>query len=321
MERLIYVPQYPAKMRYSEWWLPEFYTEFKKIYDEVIVLGTNYLSKHNNDKSYNTEMFSPINRAMKFETSQMNDYMSLDIRDDDTLFLADISFPGVFCNVLYHRPCPKMYAFCHATSLNKYDYFMPMRQYKKKIEFEHARLFNKIFFGSQYSIDKTGWHNRYIDCKNVALPDSPSNLIYNTGEEKSIDIVSVCRPSIQKVNKRTEKKVEKALGIKIHREEVNSWEEYSSLLTRSKILLVSSKEDTFNLTILDAIRCGCIPIVPNTLCFPEILETPWRYNDVEHLISILSNIIIFDQLSIPEIKCKNKVDNFFEDLCDEMRYL
>ena len=35
MSRLIYVPQYPAPMRYQEWWISEFTKEFKKEYGWV----------------------------------------------------------------------------------------------------------------------------------------------------------------------------------------------------------------------------------------------------------------------------------------------
>jgi hypothetical protein len=323
MSRLIYVPQYPANMRYQEWWLSEFTKEFEKEYDEVEILGLNWLVQNMDyvSSEYDTAMFSPINKAARFETSQMDDYMALDIRDDDTLFLSDISFPGLFCNVLYHKTCPKMYAFCHATSLNKYDYFAPMRKHKKKIELNHAQLFDGIFFGSYYSINKTKWSEKGIKCHRVTLPAPPEDLIkpVHVSDYRDIDIVSVCRPSIQKVNKKLEKKVEQALGIKIHREEVNTWEQYNILLARSKVLLISTKEDTFNYTIMDAIRCGCIPLVPNTLCFPEIVPLYWRYSHAGNLILKLQHIFNDKTFILPEMICQDEVDNFFKNIIKIMK--
>jgi len=313
MSRLIYVPQYPAPMRYQEWWINEFTKEFKKEYDEVIVLGSNYLFKTRLTRQ-STDMFSPINEAINLETIQMNDYMSLNIRDDDTLFLADISFPGLFCNVLYHKRCPKMYAFCHATSLNKYDYFTSIRNYKSKNEKIHASMFDTIFFGSEYSMNKTGWKNGIV----TYLPKPPENIISNTKEEKVINIISVCRPNIQKTNSKLEKHIEKTLGIKIHREEVNTWFEYSSLLSKSKINLISSKEDTFNYSIMDSIRCGCIPIVPNTLCFPEILPRWWRYDNGYELIIKLKQTLHTNDFELPEMFCENQVNNFFKNMIEIM---
>ncbi len=321
MSRLIYVPQYPTELRYQSWWLPEFTKEFKKHYDEVVVLGFDWLWKNHHDGNYDNAMFSPIKKAIEFETAQMNDYMSIDIRDDDTLFLADISFLGLFCNVLYHKQCPKMFAFCHATSLNAYDYFAPMRKYKKKIELEHAKLFDGIFFGSYYSVIKTKWSQKGINCHVVALPDSPDSILkpIKPSNIRPIDLVSVCRSSIQKVNKKLEKKVEKALGKKIYREEVNTWNDYNILLGNSKVLIISTKEDTYNLTILDAIKCGCVPLVPNKLCFPEILPEYWRYNDADDLINKLKHMFEDNHFLLPDVINRDKVDNFFKNIINIMK--
>jgi hypothetical protein len=320
MSRLIFVPQYPAKMRYAEWWLKSFVDEFKKEYDDVIVLGWNYLWKTRVSRQ-SSDMFSPIDESINLETVQMNEYMSLDIRDDDTLFLADISFPGLFCNVLYHKTCPKMYAFCHATSLNAYDYFAPMRKHKKKIELDHAKLFDAIFFGSYYSINKTKWSQKGIRCIRTTLPDSPDDILkpIKPNNLRPIDLVSVCRPSIQKVNKKLEKKIEIALNKKIYRQEVNSWNDYNILLGNSKVLIISTKEDTYNLTILDAIKCGCVPMVPDKLCFPEILPPYWRYKDVDDLINKLKHMFEDNHFLVPDVINRDKVDNFFENVIGEMK--
>jgi len=320
MNRLIYVPQYPAPMRYQEWWISEFTKEFKKEYDEVVVLGSDVLFKRRLTKQQ-LDMFSPIDTSIEFETCQINEYMGLTIHDDDTLFLADISFPGLFCSVLYHKPCPKMFAFCHATSMNAYDYFAPMRKYKKKIEFEHARLFDGIFFGSYYSQIKTKWSQKGINCHVVTLPDSPDSIIkpIKPNNIRPIDLVSVCRPNTQKVNKKLEKKVERALGKKIYREEVNTWNDYNILLGNSKVLIISTKEDTFNLTILDAIKCGCVPMVPDSLCFPEILPEYWRYSSAENLILKLKHMFKDNHFTVPAVICRDKVDNFFENMIKIMK--
>lgn len=315
MRRLIFVPQYPASMRYQEWWLDIFPSEFKKHYDQVIVLGQRYLEDKDNI-SYDREMFSPIGQSIHFETIQINEYMDLHLQPDDTLFLADLSFPGFFSNALYHKQCFNMFAFCHATSLNKHDYFSDVKFSKFKIETAHSEMFDIIFFGSRYSLNKTKWKNGVI----TALPEPPIELIYNTNEyQRDIEILSVCRPSIQKVNLKIERFIEKTLGVKIHRQTVNTWKDYSRLLSRSKILLITTKEDTFNYTILDAVRCGCIPLVPNKLCFPEILPPYWRYDNKEELAAKIFHMLEDDHFIIPEILCQNKIDGFFDTICEVMK--
>ncbi len=313
MKRLIFVPQYPTPMRYPSWWIDQFPMELSSNY-EVITLGKRHLFKTRLTRT-ELNMFSPINNAIDFETVQINEYMNLDLHDDDTLLLADISFPGVFCNVLYHKPCPKMYAYCHATSKNKYDYFAPVRHSKFMAETAHSKLFDGIFVGSEYHQNKLGWNNTHV----VTLPDSPDNIIKPSNNQiRPIDIISVCRTSIQKVNKKLEKKVEKELGIKIHREEVNTWSDYNILLSNSKVMISSSKEDTFNLTILDVIKCGCVPMVPDSLCFPEILSAEWRYKDTYDLINKLSYMFENNHFVVPDIICRDKVDNFYSNIIEIM---
>ena len=67
MSRLIFVPQYPAKMRYQEWWLSEFSKNFWNHYDNVIVLGIRthfgikdqpYSSKIYDENSWNDALKS-----------------------------------------------------------------------------------------------------------------------------------------------------------------------------------------------------------------------------------------------------------------------
>ena len=106
MSRIIYVPQYPAPMRYQEWFITKFEKEFKKYFDEVIVLGKNFIEVRN--VKYG-KIFSPIDVSINYELQQIEEYLKLDIYNDDVLFLADLSFPGFFANVLHHRKPEKCF--------------------------------------------------------------------------------------------------------------------------------------------------------------------------------------------------------------------
>lgn len=334
--RLICALQYPTPMRYQSWWFDELPKHFREYFGEVVVLGLNDLNRivYQND-----EMFSPIDAAIEFEHNQIQDFMSMELREDDALWISDISFPGLFCNVLYHKRPKHVFGYCHATSLNRYDYFQPVRKSKFATETAHSKLFDKIFIGSNYHKNKLGW--KWDNVEVVGLPDPP--VIKRVNCEKRYNVVSVCRPSIQKVNKKLEKKVERALGLKIVRKEVNSWEEYSRFLSESMILLSTTKEDTFNYTIVDAIKCGCIPFAPWGMAFPELIGRPYMYNSADELIKRIG--VILDQTHcydssgyanidlegfsqynpyyycVPQLRCQNLVDNFYENVCESMHEL
>lgn len=313
MSRLIFVPQYPTKMRYQEWWLQEFNHEFKQRFDEVLTLGT--LDKH--IVRGEREMFSPTISSIRFELEQINQYMSLPIRDSDVLFLADISFPGFFANVLHHKKPKKCFAFCHATSLNTYDYFEDVRTSKYPVEHGQSMIFDKIFVGSVYHQEKIKWYNTIV----ARVPKPPFDFFDEVKKnEKIYNFVSVSRPTKQKVDLDLENRVMTKLGAQIRRQDFTTWFEYYEFLSQCRCMIVSSMEETFGYQVMDAIMCGCIPICPNKFSYPELLPREYLYDNEDELVDFLEKkILCSDKTKVPELLCQNEVDNFYETICKEMK--
>ncbi len=309
MSRIIFIPQYPTSMRYQEWWINEFPKQFTKFGFDVYTLGDEKIKV----KRGNTEMFSPINNAIEFECSQIDEYMKLELRDDDIMFIADLSFPGIFMNALFHKRPSKVFSFCHATSINKFDYFEPVREYKYPTETIHAKMCDKVFVGSKYHKNKLNWSNTIV----TYLPFPPFKAFPN--EEKTIDIISASRPTPQKVDLELEKEVEKKFG-KIKRMECETWEHYYKFLGQSKILLITSHEDTFGYQIVDAILNGCIPIARNSLAYPEILSSEYLYDSKWELIYIIRKLLGGDyHYQSPKILCEKQMNNFYKKIVNEMK--
>ena len=312
MSRLIFIPQYPTPMRYSEWWYNEFPREFRARGFDVLKLGEKYLST---TQRADAQMFSPITTAINFEVEQINEYMSMDILDDDILFLADLSFPGFFSNVLYHKKPHKCYAFCHATSLNYLDYFEPVRSSKFPCETAHASLFRKVFLGSYYHMRKlSDWRNTVV----TYLPYPPELCKTKVVKEKKYKFCSASRPTEQKVDTFIEKAIEGTFNDKIVRMDHSSWDSYYSFLSSSKILLISAKEDTFGYQIIDAVINGCIPIAPNKLSYPELLPKEYLYDNYDSLEKIIY-LALTRQLGIPKIMSDHSMKTFYDELCYAMR--
>jgi len=310
MSRIIFVPQYPTPNRYQEWWFWKLPEEFRRAGFEVIVLGENYadmMSRHRGK----FDQFAPIRMAIEFETRQISEYTTIKINPDDILFLADISFPGIFCSALYHYQTPRMFAFCHATSINTFDYFWVNADSKFPIETAHSSLFEKVFVGSHYHKDKLQWPNTEV----TYLPFPPIQTFQK--ETRIYDIVSASRPTPQKVDSDLEAKVEKEFG-EIIRKETNSWEEYYKFLAQSKVLLITAHEDTFGYQIVDAILNGCIPIARNSLAYPELLAREYLYNNREELFDLLEKAL-WGLMPLPRIKCKKEMNNFYSNIIKTMK--
>lgn len=315
MSRIIFVPQYPTPMRYSEWWITTFNKQFREAGYDVITIGTDKNLRAGADPS----MFSPIQQAIDFELEQIKEYCQLKKYKSDILFLSDISFPGLFCNILYHpeQNIPKKkFAFCHATSINLQDYFSDTKPSKYKTELGNSRLFNKIFVGSEYHKQKLNWNNLSV----TSLPMyPPMDSIYWKAfqhRKKSYDIVSVSRQTKQKVDSYLESKVAEKFS-QVVRKTFHEWYEYYGFLGRSKVLLITSKEETFGYQIIDAILSGCIPIAPNICSYPELLPKEYLYSTESELYDRLS-LALNSQLKVPELLNKKQINDFYKTIIKEM---
>jgi len=294
MERLILVPQYPSHLRYQEWWwdrLPEWFSNY---YDEVLVLGAQIPLPAPMRNS--SEQFSSLNESIELEAEQIYEYSNLGLRDNDTLLLCDLSYPGLFTNILLHKRPKKCFAICHATSLNRFDYFAKVRKIKYPIEKHQAKLFDAIFVGSYYHKEKLkdkGWDNVEV----TYMPFPPF-----TGKNlpKEYNITSVARKGKQKRNAHLEKVVSTAFNCEIYNPQPKTWDEYYDALAKSKVLLITSNEETFGYQVIDAIKNRCIPIAPNAFSYPELISKEFLYNNTQELFDKIDKALR-GELSIPKI--------------------
>ena len=311
MSRIIFVPQYPTKLRYQEWWFHTLPDQFRKAGFDVWVLGEDWIEMFGGVAS-DAAMFSPISTAITFETEQINEYMQTPLKEDDILFLADISFPGFFSNVLYHKRPKKCFAFCHATSKNNLDYFSPVEFSKFPVEEAHASLFKTVFVGSQYHRDKLRWPNAEV----TYLPYPNLKSYFNTKNKKH-KIVSASRITPQKVDLRLERLVQENF-YPIGRKDHKTWEDYYKFLSESEVLLITAREETFGYQVVDAVINGCIPIAPNKFSYPELLPHNYLYNDEDELMELL-DYIFRKNADVPKLLCDKMMVDFYSNIIKTLK--
>jgi len=75
-----------------------------------------------------------------------------------------------------------------------------------------------------------------------------------------------------------------------------SLEDYAQWLHRANILPVTSNQDFFGGSVVEAMYCGVVPLLPNRLAFPEHIPDSKRnqylYNDFDEFTSKLEQLII-----------------------------
>src|SRR6188508_1070991 len=152
--RLIIVPQYPAFLRYQSWWL-ERLAEYHHYFDEVLLIAPPI-----EEAVVPKGFFAPLDAALRYETAQIEYYVKkVILRPDDALLLCDISYPGLFANVLFHKRPKRCFAICHGSALNRFDIFAGDRWAKRPVENGVSRLFDTVFVASEYHKRKLCWPN------------------------------------------------------------------------------------------------------------------------------------------------------------------
>jgi len=313
--RVIFVPQYPTPMRYQEWWFTYFPDMLRYHGFEVLTLGERAVGELK--VKAKTGLFAPITPSVLFETEQIKEYMHLPVRKDDILFMADISFPGFFPQILYHKRPDQIYGFCHATSLNYRDYFEFKREQKWPTEKAIMELCHKVFVGSNYHKKKLGLANTVV--APLPFPNMKESLNANRLiADRKNNIISVSRIGSQKVDDSVEYDVKRKFSD-IRRQECYSWHEYYEFLADSKIMLITSREETFGYQVVDGILNGCIVLAPNMCSYPELLNGSFLYDSNEELIDKITRILSFNTDVRQQLICKEQMKNFFTTLTEVMR--
>jgi len=94
----------------------------------------------------------------------------------------------------------------------------------------------------------------------------------------------------------------------LHYGYAESFEDYARLLWRSDIVVSTSIHEFFGVSMMEAIACGCHPLLPNRLTYPELipdalhrplLHAPVLYNSDDELFDILKGVLTSRDQRLP----------------------
>lgn len=94
----------------------------------------------------------------------------------------------------------------------------------------------------------------------------------------------------------------------LHYGYAEDFQEYSKLLHRADIVISTSIHEFFGISMLEAIYCGCHPLLPNRLSYPELipaslhkplLHAPILYEDEDGLFNIMAQILKGEERPLP----------------------
>ncbi|HKI46897.1 MAG TPA: DUF3524 domain-containing protein [Balneolales bacterium] len=124
----------------------------------------------------------------------------------------------------------------------------------------------------------------------------------------------------------------------IHYGYVDDIQSYSKLLHKGDIVVSTADHEFFCVAIMEAIYCGCHPVLPNRLTYPELipdnlrqplLHAPILYDDEDEMFRILKDLLGNKTRRLPKTTLKKinqhldwsriigKYDDLFEELAEK----
>ena len=136
------------------------------------------------------------------------------------------------------------------------------------------------------------WNHRWEHDKNPELFFNTLLEIKKNNLKFSLIILGEQFKKIPKIFEEAKNKLKKEI---IHMGYCESFEEYKNWLNKSDILPVTSNQDFFGISIVEAVYCNVMPLLPNRLSYPEILckkDNPELfYNNNNELHTKLAELI------------------------------
>jgi glycosyltransferase involved in cell wall biosynthesis len=145
------------------------------------------------------------------------------------------------------------------------------------------------------------WNHRWGFDKNGETFFSALDVLNGSGLDFRLAVMGENFGKIPEAFKKAEEKFEDKIyqfGYVPQRETYEKW------LKRGAIVISTSMQENFGISVIEAMIMGCVPLLPNRLSYPEILPEKYhehflyknRHDLIEKLISIISDYTRYEKI-------------------------
>lgn len=290
------IPIEPIKKRYSAQWLTWFNEELQKYSKYNHILQAYEPFRYLEDGTTTTIKcgeFLDVTRTHIYKSQQIQILMEMfelnRIKNGDTILLLDGWFPGVEA-IAYARDALglkiKIVGMFHAGTYDPHDFLTQrgMDKWGKYVETGWFKIYDKIIVATQYhkqllvktrEVDPAKIHviffPMYTDwVKEMSVHDKKEDMIvfpHRIAPEKNY----------QKFDMLMEYHYPVELNFVTTATNYITKEGYWEALSKAKIAVSFSDQETWGIAMIESVLSGAIPIVPDRLSYSELYPSIFKY--------------------------------------------
>ena len=313
---LIYAPLEHLDQRYTTHLdrdIINYLNQERKIY--------HYLDPITINKGISNGSFLDSDNTVYRQFNQFNEFIKLLLKrkkfvngKDYTLFTTDIwnfSLLAIPYLNYFSNYNIKIKGVLHAGSFTDTDFVRDMERVYKGFEDILFDITDKIYVASDF-IKNDVIKKRVVNPNKIIVTGLPI-------DEQGLDLPKVNKEDIIIFNGRNvdekqpylfELMKEKLPYTFINTQQGNyTKEEYYNLLNKSKVVVSFALQENFGYGIQEAVKLGCVPVLPNRLVYPEIYPNQNLYNTFEESIKKVKDAIE-GRLTCPKPKLNSNKEIF-----------
>ena len=135
---------------------------------------------------------------------------------------------------------------------------------------------DKIKWKSSVDIPVIVWNHRWEHDKDPKNFFRALNLLEQRGVDFRLIVVGQSFEASPQCFSQAEKKFKEKI---IHYGFVPSYQRYIELLSQGDIVVSTSLHEFYGISIIEAVRAGCVPILPDRLSYPELFDQRFLYRE------------------------------------------
>lgn len=273
---------------------------------------TNYLQENNIDfirltpSTIDNEMkngsFLDADNTIFRQFTQFNQFITLlrsgEIPKGSTLFTTDIwniSVLAIPYLNFFSDYGIKLKGVLHAGSFTDTDFVRQTERFYANMENIIFDICDEIFVGSQFIKDDL-LKKRVIDANKITVTGLPldeteldkhtktnsSNVIIFNGrnvDEKQPYLFDLLQQKLPNYNYVNTHKLNLSKG------------DYYQLLSESKCVVSFALQENFGYGIQEAVKLGCVPVLPNRLVYPELFNSDYLYDTFDECVELVRKVM------------------------------